>query len=226
MMDKQIIVAIDGPVGAGKSTVAKMIAKELSIVYVDTGAMYRTVGLHAIRNNVGTRDREKLSNLVNEINIDVKLSNEGQRIFLNNEDVTTLIRTPEISMAASDVSSIPEVREKMVDIQRNLGNSTSVIMDGRDIGTVVFPKATVKIYLDADPHERAERRYKELIRKGQDVTIDDVYNDLMKRDYNDMHRETAPLRPADDAINLDTTGKGLEDVVKEAINIIKEHILN
>lgn len=215
-----IIVAIDGPVGAGKSTVAKLIAKGLSIVYVDTGAMYRAVGLYAVRNNVDTKDRERLSKLINEIEIDVKVSNAGQRIFLNKEDVTGLIRTPEMSMAASNVSAIPEVRARLVDMQREIGKNRSIVMDGRDIGTVVFPNANIKIYLTASPEERAGRRYSELINKGQKVTFKEVYEDLMKRDHNDMSRDASPLKPAEDAVILDTTGKDLEKVVKEAIELI------
>lgn len=220
-MDKRTVVAIDGPVGAGKSTVAKIVARELKIIYVDTGAMYRAVGLYAIRNGIATRDREKLSEIIKDLNIGVKITEEGQKIFLNGEDVTQIIRTPEISMAASDVSSIPEVRTRMVEIQREVGEKESIIMDGRDIGTVVLPDADVKIYLDADPKERAKRRYKELVKKGQKVTLHEVYEDLMLRDHNDMSREASPLKPAEDAIILDTTGKNLTQAVKAVIKIIK-----
>ncbi len=219
-MEKQYLIAIDGPVGAGKSTVAKITAKKLNIIYVDTGAMYRAVGLYVTRKGLDTKKSEDVNSVLNEINLDVKLSNEGQMIFLNGEDVTKLIRTPEISMAASNVSAIPEVRVKLVDMQRKLAETKSVIMDGRDIGTVVLPNATTKIYLNAELDERADRRYKELIKKGQDVTFEDVKADIVKRDTNDMSRAVSPLKKADDAIELDTTGLTLEEVVDKVIDII------
>jgi cytidylate kinase len=219
-LEKQYLIAIDGPVGAGKSTVAKITAKKLNIIYVDTGAMYRAVGLYVTRKGLDTKKSEDVNSVLNEINLDVKLSNEGQMIFLNGEDVTKLIRTPEISMAASNVSAIPEVRVKLVDMQRKLAETKSVIMDGRDIGTVVLPNATTKIYLNAELDERADRRYKELIKKGQDVTFEDVKADIVKRDTNDMSRAVSPLKKADDAIELDTTGLTLEEVVDKVIDII------
>ena len=219
-MEKQYLIAIDGPVGAGKSTVAKITAKKLNIIYVDTGAMYRAVGLYVTRKGLDTKKSEDVNSVLGEINLDVKLSNEGQMIYLNGEDVTKLIRTPEISMAASNVSAIPEVRVKLVDMQRKLAETKSVIMDGRDIGTVVLPNATTKIYLNAELDERADRRYKELIKKGQDVTFEDVKADIVKRDTNDMSRAVSPLKKADDAIELDTTGLTLEEVVDKVIDII------
>lgn len=219
-MEKQYLIAIDGPVGAGKSTVAKITAKKLNIIYVDTGAMYRAVGLYVTRKGLDTKKVEDVNSVLGEINLDVKLSNEGQMIYLNGEDVTKLIRTPEISMAASNVSAIPEVRVKLVDMQRKLAETKSVIMDGRDIGTVVLPNATTKIYLNAELDERADRRYKELIKKGQDVTFEDVKADIVKRDTNDMSRAVSPLKKADDAIELDTTGLTLEEVVDKVIDII------
>lgn len=221
-MEKRCLVAIDGPVGAGKSTVAKITAQRLNIVYVDTGAMYRTVGLYVTNKGLDTKDAKQVNSVLDEINLDVKLSNEGQKIFLNGEDVTKLIRTPEISMAASNVSAVPEVRERLVQIQRSLADSKSVIMDGRDIGTVVLPNATTKIFLNATLEVRAERRYRELIKKGQEVTFEDVKNDIIRRDKNDMSRAASPLKKADDAIELDTTGKTLEEVVNEIIAIVNE----
>ena len=218
-----IKVAIDGPVGAGKSTVAKMIAKKMNIIYVDTGAMYRTVGLYAIRKGVSTTDAESLKTLINEVDIDVEIKNGEQLIYLNKEDVTGLIRTPEISMAASNVSAVPEVRAKLVDMQRKLAESKSVIMDGRDIGTVVLPNADTKIFLDASAEARAKRRYEELFAKKQEVTFEDVYNDLVQRDKNDSTRAASPLKVADDAIVLDTTNLTLEQVVDEAIKIINRN---
>ena len=219
-MEKQYLIAIDGPVGAGKSTVAKITAERLNIVYIDTGAMYRAVGLYVVRKGLDTKSPEQVNSVLDEIKLDVKLSNKGQMIFLNGEDVTMLIRTPEISMAASNVSAVPEVRERMVHIQRELAQAKSVIMDGRDIGTVVLPNATTKIFLNASLDVRAERRYKELIKKGQNVTFEDVKNDIIKRDTNDMSRATSPLKKADDAIELDTTGKSLDEVVEDVIRLV------
>jgi len=221
-LEKRCLIAIDGPVGAGKSTVAKITAQKLNIIYVDTGAMYRTVGLYVIRKGLDPKNSEQVNSVLSEINLDVKLSNDGQMIFLNGEDVTKLIRTPEISMAASQVSAVPEVRTKLVQIQRELAESKSVIMDGRDIGTVVLPNATTKIFLNASLDVRAERRYKELIRKGQKVTFEEVKQDIIKRDENDMSRAASPLKKAVDAIELDTTGKTLEEVVDEVIKIANE----
>lgn len=219
-MEKRRLIAIDGPVGAGKSTVAKIAAQKLNIVYIDTGAMYRTVGLYVTRKGLDTKKHDEVNSVLDEINLDVVLSNDGQKIFLNGEDVTKLIRTPEISMAASNVSAVPEVREKLVDIQRDLAKSKSVIMDGRDIGTVVLPNATTKIFLNASLDVRAERRYKELIKKGQDVTLEDVKADIVKRDTNDMSRAVSPLKKAEDAIEVDTTGKTLDEVVDCIIDIV------
>jgi cytidylate kinase len=218
-----IRIAIDGPGGAGKSSLAKAVAKKLGIIYVDTGAMYRTVGLYAVRKGVSTTDAESLKILINEIDIDAEIKNGEQLIYLNKEDVTGLIRTPEISMAASNVSAVPEVRAKLVDMQRKLAESKSVIMDGRDIGTVVLPNADTKIFLDASAEARAKRRYDELIAKKQEVTFEDVYNDLVQRDKNDSTRAASPLKKADDAIVLDTTNLTLEQVVDEAIKIINKN---
>ena len=223
-MNNTIKVAIDGPVGAGKSTVAKLIAKKMNIIYVDTGAMYRTVGLYAIRKGIETTNHEELKNIIDEINIDVEIKDGEQLIYLNNENVTGLIRTPEISMAASNVSAVPEIRTKLVEMQRKLAESKSVIMDGRDIGTVVMPNADTKIFLDATPEARAKRRYNELIAKKQEVTFEDVYNDLLERDKNDSTRAASPLRVADDAIVLDTTNLTLEQVVEESIKIITKNV--
>ena len=221
-MDNQYSIAIDGPVGAGKSTIAKLVAKKLNIIYVDTGAMYRTVGLYVVRKGLDTKNHEHVKSVLGEVTLDVKLSNEGQTIFLNGENVTNLIRTPEISMAASNVSAVPEVREKLVDMQRELANSKSVIMDGRDIGTVVLPTAKTKIYLTASLDERATRRYKELIAKGQKVTLEEVKEDIVKRDSNDMSRAASPLKKADDAMELDSTGLTLDQVVQKVIEIVQE----
>ena len=221
-MEKQISIAIDGPVGAGKSTIARMVAKKLNIIYVDTGAMYRAVGLYATRQGKDTKNFDEVKSIIDEVELDVKLSNKGQLIFLNGENVTDLIRTPEISMAASNVSAVPEVRERMVNIQRKLADSKSVVMDGRDIGTVVLPNATTKIYLVADLDVRTERRYKELIKKGQNVTFDEVKNDIIMRDKNDMSRAASPLKKADDAVELDTTKLNLDEVVEKLVEIVNK----
>ena len=223
-MSNQFSIAIDGPVGAGKSTIAKLVAKKLNIIYIDTGAMYRAVGLYVLRCGLDVKNPDDVKSVLNEINLDVRLASDGQTIFLNGEDVTNLIRTPEISMAASAVSAVAEVRSKLVDMQREMANSKSVVMDGRDIGTVVLPNATTKIFLTASLDTRADRRYKELIKKGQNVTLEEVKNDIVLRDNNDMSRATSPLKQAEDAILLDSTGKTLDEVVLEVIGFVKKSV--
>jgi len=223
-VSNQFSIAIDGPVGAGKSTIAKLVAKKLNIIYIDTGAMYRAVGLYVVRCGLDVKNPDDVKSVLDEINLDVRLASDGQTIFLNGEDVTNLIRTPEISMAASAVSAVSEVREKLVEMQREMANSKSVVMDGRDIGTVVLPNATTKIFLTASLDTRADRRYKELIKKGQKVTLEDVKNDIVLRDNNDMSRATSPLKQAEDAILLDSTGKTLDEVVLEVISYVKKSV--
>jgi len=223
-VSNQFSIAIDGPVGAGKSTIAKLVAKKLNIIYIDTGAMYRAVGLYVVRCGLDVKNPDDVKSVLDEINLDVRLASDGQTIFLNGEDVTNLIRTPEISMAASAVSAVSEVREKLVEMQREMANSKSVVMDGRDIGTVVLPNATTKIFLTASLDTRADRRYKELIKKGQKVTLEDVKNDIVLRDNNDMSRATSPLKQAEDAILLDSTGKSLDEVVLEVISYVKKSV--
>ncbi len=217
-----INVAIDGPAGAGKSTVAKGVAAKLGYIYVDTGALYRAVGVYALRQGVDTRDGNGISALLPEINVELKFIDGVQHVFLNGEDVSVEIRTPDASMAASNVSAIPSVRSFLFDLQRDIAGKNDCIMDGRDIGTVVLPNAQVKIFLTADPEERAMRRYKELIVKDPDVKYDDVLADLKVRDYQDSHREIAPLKPAEDSVVYNTTGNSLEESVEKVINIIKE----
>ncbi len=217
-----IAVAIDGPVGAGKSSIARQAAKKLDFIYVDTGAMYRGIGLYTVRKGVGTRDTGAVISLLPEIELDIKIIDGTQRVFLNGEDVSEDIRLPEISMAASDVSAIPEVRAFLLDLQRGFAKTNNVIMDGRDIGTVILPDAEVKIYLTADAEVRAKRRYDELIAKGKDVKYEDVLADLNQRDYNDMHREIAPLKVADDAVIADTTELDFEQSCELIAKIIKE----
>lgn len=224
-MNSEIInVAIDGPAGAGKSTVARGAAKQLGYIYVDTGALYRAVGLNALRNKIDTKNAKAVAESINGIKVDIVFSNGEQRVLLNGEDVSEEIRTPDASMAASNVSAVPEVRAFLFDLQRNIAKRNSCIMDGRDIGTVVLPDAQVKIFLTASPETRADRRYKELIEKGTQADYNSVLDDIIKRDYNDMHRDIAPLKPAEDSVMFDTTGFALEDSVAAVIKIIKEKI--
>lgn len=218
-----INVAIDGPAGAGKSTVAKSAAKELGYIYVDTGALYRTIALSAVRANIIDDDGSIIS-MLNDIKVELKHVDGVQAVFLNGEDVSALIRTPEISMGASKVSAIPEVRAYLLDLQRNIAKENNVIMDGRDIATVVLPDAQVKIFLFASPECRAQRRFKELIEKGEDVKYEDVLDDVNKRDYQDSHREIAPLKPSEDSIMADTSELNLEESIALVVNTIKENI--
>lgn len=220
-----IAIAIDGPAGAGKSTIARLAAKEMSFIYVDTGALYRTIGLCAQRNNIGSKDVDKILEMLKDIKVELAFNEKNEQIvLLNGEDVSALIRTPEISMYASDVSAIPEVRAFLLDLQRNMAKTNNIIMDGRDIGTVVLPDAKVKIFLTASAEVRAKRRYDELIEKGMDVKFEDVLNDVITRDYNDSHRETAPLKPAEDSIIVDTSNLNLEQSVEKLISIMKERM--
>ncbi len=224
MSNTVINVAIDGPAGAGKSTVSRGAAKQLGFVYVDTGALYRAVGVNALRKGINTRDKAAVAESINGINVDLVFENGEQKVLLNGEDVSVEIRTPPASMAASDVSAVPEVRAFLFDLQKNIAAKTNCIMDGRDIGTVVLPHAQVKIFLTASPEERATRRYRELVEKGSEVSYKEVLEDLIERDYNDSHREIAPLKPAEDGVIFDTTGLTLEESVKEIVKIIKEKI--
>lgn len=217
-------IAIDGPGGAGKSTIAKIIAKKLGIIYIDTGAMYRAVGLFAVRKGIDTLDSDALKKVIDDIEIDIENTGGEMHIFLCGEDVSNKIRTPEISMAASNVARAVPVRLKLVELQRKLAEKTSVIMDGRDIGSYVLPNADVKIYLTADVEDRARRRYDELILKGSAVKFEDVLEDMKKRDYNDSNREFAPLCKAEDALFVDTTGLELEESVEKLFNIVMSKI--
>lgn len=223
-MNNVINVAIDGPAGAGKSTVARAAAKEIGFIYVDTGALYRAIGVNALRKGIDTKDKPAVAASLADISVDLVFEDGEQKVLLNGENVSVEIRTPPASMAASDVSAVPEVRAFLFDLQRDIAKRNSCIMDGRDIGTVVLPDAEVKIFLTASPEERATRRYKELIEKGTEVKYEDVLSELIERDYNDSHREIAPLKPAEDGVILDTTGLSLEDSVNSIIKIIKERI--
>ena len=220
-----IAVAIDGPAGAGKSSVAKAVGKQLGLLYVDTGALYRTVGLAALRKGVDPSSKAEVEALLKEISVEMDFSEtSGQVVLLNGEDVTGLIRTPEVSMTASDISALPIVREYLLGLQRNIAKTKNVIMDVRDIGTVVLPHAQVKIFLTASPESRAERRYKELVEKGEKTTVKDVLRDVIKRDYNDTNRKAAPLRPAEDSVLVDTTNLDFDGSVEVVAKIIRERI--
>ncbi len=218
-------IAIDGPGGAGKSTVAKIVAKKMGCIYIDTGAMYRAVGLFAVRKGITTEDGAALSGILDEIVIDIEIIDGTQHIFLCGEDVSDKIRTPEISMAASNVAKIPAVRLKLVELQRKLAEKSSVIMDGRDIGTYVLPNADVKIFLTADVESRAKRRYDELLLKGQEQKFEDVLEDMKKRDFNDSNREFAPLKQAEDAVLVDTTSVDLDGSVEMVFEIIMSKLV-
>lgn len=219
-----ISIALDGPAGAGKSSIAKGVAKELGFIYVDTGALYRTVGLYFINRGIGTELECDIEKNLNNISVDIKFVEGVQHVFLNGEDVSDKIRTPEASMMASAVSAKPAVRAFLLGMQRKLAEDNNVLMDGRDIGTVVLPKATLKFFVTASAEQRANRRYKELIEKGEKVNYEDVYNDIVTRDYNDSHREIAPLKPAKDSIMFDTSDINLEESVEKLSAIIKERI--
>lgn len=223
---KHVAVAIDGPVGAGKSTIAKASANRLGFVYCDTGALYRAVGLYCTRQGADLNNRGDIAARLPEIALELRLNDGVQRVYLNGEDVSEEIRLPEISMAASAVSAVPEVRAALLDLQRSMAKTGSVIMDGRDIGTVVLPNADVKIFLTAKPEVRARRRYDELIQKGVEAVFEDVLNDLNKRDYNDSHRETAPLKQAEDAVLADTSELDFEQSVELVCEIIKRAMQN
>lgn len=218
-----INVAIDGPAGAGKSTVAKSAAQKLGYIYVDTGALYRTVALNAIR--IGAEnDTEKIVDSLDDLKVELKFVDGVQCVFLNGEDVSSLIRTPKVSMGASTVSAIPQVRAFLLDLQRDIAKNNNVIMDGRDIGTVVLPEAQVKIFLFATPECRAQRRYKELIEKGENVKYEDVLSDVNRRDYQDSHREIAPLKPCEGCVMADTSTLTLEESIDLIVNTVKENI--
>lgn len=206
-------IAIDGPGSSGKSTTAVELSKKLSFIYVDTGAMYRTVGLYCLRNNVDLENEEEVVKVLDDINMEFFYVDGVQQIKLNGENVSKEIRENDISTCASIISKYEKVREKLVAIQRGLANNNSIIMDGRDIGTVVLPDADLKIFLTARDEVRAERRYKELKEKGQDVTYEGILKDLRDRDYRDTHRENSPLKQADDAILVDTSDMTKEEVV-------------
>lgn len=215
-------IAIDGPAGAGKSTLAKAISKKLSYIYVDTGALYRTVAIYVIKNKLN--DEKKIIDQLNNIKINLKFLNGEQKVFLYGKDISEEIRNPEVSMMASKISAIPDVRAFLLDLQRDLAKNNNVIMDGRDIGTVILPNANVKIFLTASLEKRTQRRYKELIEKGLKVSYDDVLKDILKRDYDDSNRKIAPLKPAQDAIFFDNSDYNFDESVNLVLNIIKDKL--
>lgn len=220
-MKKYVSVAIDGPSGAGKSSIAKALSKELGYVYVDTGAIYRTVGYYMNLMGIGPRDVDGVTRLLDEVNVELRYEDGTQRMILNGKDVTDEIRTPEMSLYASAVSAMPVVREFLMETQRKLARENDVIMDGRDIGTVVLPDADVKIFLTASAEERAKRRYEELIAKGEKVTLEKVLADMKQRDRQDTERACAPLRCADDAVRVDTSDNTFEESVARLREIVK-----
>lgn len=218
---KTINIAIDGPAGAGKSTIAKMVSAEMGYIYVDTGAMYRAVALYLTENNIPDEDIEKH---IGNVDVSLKFIDGVQRVYLGDRDVSDIIRTPEISMAASRTSAIPAVRARLFDLQQKLARENNIIMDGRDIGTVVLPNADVKIFLTASAEERANRRFNELAEKPDCPSYEEILKDIIQRDYNDMNRETAPLKQAEDAVLVDTTELTLEQSAARITEIIKERI--
>ena len=214
-----LVVALDGPAGAGKSTIAKGVSKKLGAIYVDTGAMYRAMALHMLNNKIDINDEAAVSKAAADADITIKFEDGVQVVILNGKNVNGLIRTEEVGKTASKVSTYRDVRTKLVDLQRKLAESVSVVMDGRDVGTVVLPNANPKIYLTASSRVRAKRRYDELIAKGESADLDTIEKDIIDRDYQDMHREISPLRKADDAIEVDTSDMTIEQVEAEIIRL-------
>lgn len=213
-------IAIDGPAGAGKSTIAKLLAAKLGILYLDTGAMYRAVGLKALNTGVDISDAAAVEKMLADTKIDVTQENGVQHVYLDGNDVSSTIRENAVSKAASDISAVPCVRYKMVELQREIASRCDTVLDGRDIGTFVLPNAEYKIFLTASAEERAKRRYAELKAKGSTLTLEQIKDDIVKRDYNDSHRTLAPLKKADDATEVDTTAMSIDDVVGRIYAII------
>ena len=219
-------VAIDGPASSGKSTISKLIAQETNFLYLDTGAMYRATTLAFLRNNIAVDDAEAIKDLLENLVISFKNSDDGQLVFLNGDDVTREIRNLEVTRNVSAVSAIKAVRKKLVEMQRKIANNHSIIMDGRDIGTVVLPNAELKIYLVASVQARALRRFKENQEKGIDLSLEKLEEEIAHRDFLDSTRKESPLKKADDAIEIDTTSLSIQEVVSEITNLIQEKMLN
>ena len=216
-------IAIDGPSGSGKSTIAKLLSKKLNCIYIDTGSMYRSIAYYYLNNNIDLDDKKAVVANLDNITVELKYVDNMQRVFLNGDDVTPKLRTEEIGMLTSKVATISEVREKLVSLQQKLSKKTSVIMDGRDIGTVVLPDANLKIYLTASVEERSKRRYLELLEKNVSCTLEDVKKDLIVRDEQDMSREISPLKVADDAIVVDSTNCTAQEILDKIVSYIKEN---
>lgn len=219
-----INIAVDGPAGAGKSTIAKAVAKKMGFIYADTGALYRAVGLYMLENEIDPNDKHAVGHNLKDVKVYLKFDKGNQRVFLNEQDVSEAIRTPEASKAASDVSALPSVRAFLFDLQREIAKNNDCIMDGRDIGTVVLPDADVKIFLTASAEERADRRYKELKEKGMDVSYEKILKDINDRDYQDMHRDIAPLVQAEDSILIDSTDMTPDEVIDKIIETVNERV--
>ncbi len=219
-----IATAIDGPAGAGKSSVAKAVAAKTGFIYVDTGALYRTVALHLLNNGISAEDTKSVVESLPSIEVGLSHEEDGQHVYLCGEDVSAKIRTPEVSMMASKSSAIPEVRKFLFSLQTDMAEKYNVIMDGRDIGTVVLPNAQVKVFLTAAPEERARRRHKEYIAKGENAVYEEILADVIKRDYQDTHRETSPLKAADDAVIVDSTDMSFDEVVTKITELINSKV--
>ena len=215
-------VAIDGPSGAGKSSVSKEAAKRMGFIHIDTGALYRSLAYSAIKNKININDEISLKNMLNMTKINIEFQDGIQNVILNGENVNDKIRTEEVSKGASDISKIPMIRAFLLDLQRDLARENNVVMDGRDIGTVVLPNADVKIFITASPEQRAERRYKELLAKGEKVVYNDILEKLIYRDHQDTHREIAPLKPCDDAVIIDTSDLDFSQSVNAVLDVIRE----
>ncbi len=221
-----INIAIDGPAGAGKSTIAKAVAKDLGIIYLDTGAMYRATAYYAISLGIDVQDEDNIKKMFDDFAMDIFYENGAQQIVVNGVNTTPFLREHYMSKAASDISALPTVRYKMVDIQREFAKKHDVVLDGRDIGTFVLPDANCKLYVTATPEERAKRRHQELLAKGSEMSYEEILDDINKRDYNDSHREVAPLKQADDAVLIDTTTMSIEEVVKKVKDIVRDKQLH
>lgn len=223
-MNAHFTMAIDGPAGAGKSTVARAVARELDAIYLDTGAMYRAVGLYMLRNGTDPKNSQEVADRVGEAKVDIRYEDGEQRVYLAGEDVSIAIRENEVSSAASAVSAVPAVREILVRRQQEMAKEQSVVMDGRDIGTHVLPNATLKVYLTASVEERARRRFKELQDRGEEVPYERLLEEIKQRDWDDSHREASPLRQAEDAVLLDSSGMTREEVIEKVLFLARERM--
>lgn len=219
-----INIAIDGPAGAGKSSVARAVSKELGFIYIDTGALYRSIGVAALRKGYATDNAQQVISVLPEVSLSLKFVDGEQRVILNGEDISRDIRLPEASMAASNVSAIPEVRSFLLDMQKKFARENNCLMDGRDIGTVILPDAQLKIFLTASPEVRADRRFRELTEKGTPVEYETLLEEIKQRDYNDSHRDVAPLKPAEDAVIVDTSDMTFDEVTSKIISLAKDVI--